>query len=160
MEQSRAQGSKIGDLSNLHAWINGMPPYVASINATGMIMAPNPCCDCAGRIRHHALAGSNATHAPTWRLSICNCLSFRDTGYQDSRIRLSSAGDPLAYPVNHGSLAGGGFVGAKRQFNQLVSSALRPTGWAPKPRAASAKYLIRDKPPNERRGLCLCASAR
>ena len=43
-----------------------------------------------------------------------------DAGYQDSRIRLWSPGDPLAYTVNHGSLAGGVFVGAQRQFNQLV----------------------------------------
>jgi hypothetical protein len=43
--QSGAQGRKIGELSNLHAWINRMPPHVASINATGMITAPNPCYD-------------------------------------------------------------------------------------------------------------------
>jgi hypothetical protein len=44
-KQSSAQGRKVGDLSNLHGWINRMPPHVASINATGMIMAPNPCFD-------------------------------------------------------------------------------------------------------------------
>jgi hypothetical protein len=43
--QSSAQGRKIGEISNLHAWINRMPPRVASINATGMITAPNPCYD-------------------------------------------------------------------------------------------------------------------
>lgn len=43
--QSSAQGRKVGELSKLYAWINRMPPRVASINATGMITAPDPCYD-------------------------------------------------------------------------------------------------------------------
>lgn len=43
--QSSAQGGTVGELSNLNAWIDKLPPRLASIHATGMITAPTPCYD-------------------------------------------------------------------------------------------------------------------
>ena len=44
-ERSNAQASKVGELSNLNAWVDMMLPRPASIHVTGMITAPTPCYD-------------------------------------------------------------------------------------------------------------------
>lgn len=43
-----------------------------------------------------------------------------DIGWQESRIGLSSPTGPLTYAAVHDSLAGGGFIGAQKQFGQFV----------------------------------------
>jgi hypothetical protein len=38
-----ASGDKVGELSDVHAWVDKMPGTQASLHITGLITAPTPC---------------------------------------------------------------------------------------------------------------------
>jgi len=63
--QLNAQGMKVGQLSDLHAWINKMPPGPPSIHATGKITAPTPCYDALAEF-----AGLNKSNPPIYRVKV------------------------------------------------------------------------------------------
>jgi hypothetical protein len=52
-----AAGDKVGELSDVHAWVNRMPGAQASLHITGLITAPTPCHEAAAE----ETSGSTAT---------------------------------------------------------------------------------------------------
>jgi hypothetical protein len=63
--QSNAQGTKVGELSELHAWVDKMPPGPASIHATGKITAPTPCYDALAEF-----AGLDKSNPPIYLVKV------------------------------------------------------------------------------------------
>jgi len=63
--QSHAQGTKLGELSDLHAWVDKMPPGPASIHATGKITAPTPCYDALAEF-----AGLDKSNPPIYLVKV------------------------------------------------------------------------------------------
>ena len=63
--QSDAQGTKLGELSDLHAWVDKMPPGPASIHATGKITAPTPCYDALAEF-----AGLDKSNPPIYLVKV------------------------------------------------------------------------------------------
>jgi hypothetical protein len=63
--QSNAQGTKLGELSDLHAWVDKMPPGPASIHATGKITAPTPCYDALAEF-----AGLDKSNPPIYLVKV------------------------------------------------------------------------------------------
>src|SRR5580704_13544253 len=63
--QSNAQGTKVGELSDLHAWVDKMPPGPASIHATGKITAPTPCYDALAEF-----AGLDKSNPPIYLVKV------------------------------------------------------------------------------------------
>ena len=63
--QSNAQATKVGELSELHAWVDKMPPGPASIHATGKITAPTPCYDAVAEF-----AGLDKSNPPIYLVKV------------------------------------------------------------------------------------------
>jgi hypothetical protein len=63
--QSNAQATKVGELSELHAWVDKMPPGPASIHATGKITAPTPCYDAVAEF-----AGLEKSNPPIYLVKV------------------------------------------------------------------------------------------
>jgi hypothetical protein len=65
LQQAGAQGTKLGELSDLHAWVDKMPPGPASIHATGKITAPTPCYDALAEF-----AGLDKSNPPVYLVKV------------------------------------------------------------------------------------------
>src|SRR5580700_3517026 len=63
--QSNAQGTKVGEISDLHAWVDKMPPGPASIHAIGKITAPTPCYDALAEF-----AGLDKSNPPIYLVKV------------------------------------------------------------------------------------------
>jgi hypothetical protein len=60
-----AQGMKVGELKDLYAWVNKMPPGPPSIIAIGRITAPTPCYDALADY-----AGDSKSNPPIYRVKV------------------------------------------------------------------------------------------
>jgi hypothetical protein len=60
-----AQGMKVGELKDLSAWVNKMPPGPYSLHAAGKITAPTPCYDALA-----VYAGDDKSNPPVYRVKI------------------------------------------------------------------------------------------
>jgi hypothetical protein len=60
-----AQGMKVGELKDLSAWVNKMPPGPFSLYAIGKITAPTPCYDALAEY-----AGEDKSNPPVYRIKI------------------------------------------------------------------------------------------
>jgi hypothetical protein len=65
IEDATAQGMKVGDLKDLSAWVNKMPPGPYSLHAIGKITAPTPCYDAFAEY-----AGDDKSNPPVYRVKI------------------------------------------------------------------------------------------
>jgi hypothetical protein len=76
--QSGAGATRIGELSDLYAWVNKMPPGPASIHATGKITAPTPC--------YHALAQFAGVDKSNPSIHLVKITLWRRLGYCTQRL--------------------------------------------------------------------------
>lgn len=60
-----AEATKVGELKDLSAWANKMPPGPFSLHAIGKITAPTPCYDATAEY-----AGDDKSNPPVYRLKI------------------------------------------------------------------------------------------
>jgi hypothetical protein len=108
--QSHAQAKKVGELSDLHAWVDKMPPGPASIHAAGKITAPTPCYDALAEF-----AGLDKSNPPIYLVKVTlrqrpgACIevltdipfSYAQPNYADNaeKMTISSAQDSKTIPI-------------------------------------------------------------